>query len=173
MALQIEYAENWLGIPRPPLAWSVERDGVPLASRENAGGDPEHWAWLCEDTEASVGPKGPNSVQRHQLRECVRWASLWGDAAEVPARDAQLRDLAAEGFGAFVPDRRAAPDYAAGATATRPRGQIPGVAHPQRGHRPSSESATRRTEKPRRSIGRVPQPGQRVSSSASPGTFPA
>ena len=102
-ALQIEYAENWLGIPRPPLAWSVERDGVPLASRENAGGDPEHWAWLCEDTEASVGPKGPDRVQRYRLKECVRWASLWGDAAGVPARDAQLRDLTAQGFGPFAP----------------------------------------------------------------------
>jgi hypothetical protein len=42
-------------------------------------------------------------VQRYRLKECVRWASLWGDAAGVPARDAQLRDLTAQGFGPFAP----------------------------------------------------------------------
>lgn len=104
VALQIEYAENWLGLARPPLAWSLARDGVPLASREDAGGDPEGWAWLCEDTEASTGPKGPDRAQRYQLKECVRWASLWGGTAAVPARDAQLREFATRGFVAFVPE---------------------------------------------------------------------
>jgi hypothetical protein len=101
--VKIEYRDNWLGLPRPPLAWSVERDDEVLSSREKQGGDPERWPWLCEDTEASVGKRGPDSVQRYRLKGCVRWASLWGDAAGVPARDVQLREFAAQGFGEFVP----------------------------------------------------------------------
>ncbi len=104
LAVKVEYAEDWLGLPRPSLAWSVERDGTVLSSREKQGGNPERWAWLCEDTEASVGPKGPNSVQRYHLKGCVRWASLWGDAPGVPARDVLLREFEAQGFGEFVPN---------------------------------------------------------------------
>ncbi len=104
LAVKVEYAEDWLGLPRPALAWSVERDGAVLSSREKQGGNPERWAWLCEDTEASVGPKGPDSVQRYRLKRCVRWASLWGDAPGVPARDALLREFEAQGFGEFVPN---------------------------------------------------------------------
>jgi hypothetical protein len=103
VAVKIEYRDNWLGLPRPPLAWSVERDDEVLSSREKQGGDPERWPWLCEDTEASLGKRGPDSVQRYRLKGCVRWASLWGDAAGVPARDVQLREFAAQGFGEFVP----------------------------------------------------------------------
>ena len=101
VAVKIDYLDNWLGLPRPPLAWSVERDDEVLSSRDKQGGNPERWAWLCEDTEASVGKRGPDSVQRYRLKDCVRWASLWGDAAGVPARDAQLREFAAQGFGAY------------------------------------------------------------------------
>lgn len=101
LAVTIEYLENWLGLPRPPLAWSVSRDDEVVVSRERQGGDPRRWPWLCEDVEAGVGPRGPDSVQRVRLAECVRWASLWDGAAGIPAREPMRREAEAQGFAEF------------------------------------------------------------------------
>jgi hypothetical protein len=101
LAVTIEYLEDWLGLPRPPLAWSVARDDEVVAARERQGGDPRRWPWLCEDVEAGVGPRGPDSVQRVRLAECVRWASLWGGTAGIPARDQVRREAEAQQFAEF------------------------------------------------------------------------
>ena len=101
LAVTIEYLEDWLGLPRPPLAWSVARDDEVVAARERQGGDPRRWPWLCEDVEAGVGPRGPDSVQRVRLAECVRWASLWGGAAGIPAREQVRREAEALQFAEF------------------------------------------------------------------------
>jgi hypothetical protein len=101
LAVSIEYLENWLGLPRPPLAWSVSRDDEVLVSRERQGGDPRRWPWLCEDVEAGVGPRGPGSVQRVRLADCVRWASLWDGAAGIPARELVRREAETQEFAEF------------------------------------------------------------------------
>jgi hypothetical protein len=101
LAVTIECLEDWLGLPRPPLAWSVARDDEVVAARERQGGDPRRWPWLCEDVEAGVGPRGPDSVQRVRLAECVRWASLWGGAAGIPAREEMRREAEAQRFAEF------------------------------------------------------------------------
>ncbi len=99
----IDYLEDWLGLPRPPLEWSVTRDDDVLVAREKQGGDPRRWPWLCEDVEAGVRPRGPDSVERSRLKDCVRWNALWNGGSGVPARDAVRQEAVSQGFSAYPP----------------------------------------------------------------------
>jgi hypothetical protein len=78
------------------VSWQVLRGGEVTHNAEHRSDGPGGWAPLCEEVETFFDPGGRVPLAfRSEMKDCVRWQTLWPDDAEAPTRT-EVRDRLAQ-----------------------------------------------------------------------------